>query len=59
MVPLGGAIRQVVDELPVVALAIAEIDPYAMGMRIRYGRLPIPPRKEPPAKRLGVVHLDP
>ena len=58
VVALRRIARQVLHELPVVAVGVVEVDAPPVRVRVRHGRLLVAGFGEPLAQRLGVVDLE-
>ena len=57
VVPLGGVIREVLDELPVVPFRVVEVDATPMRMPVRHGRLAIAGGQQSPSDSVRIRHL--
>ena len=57
VIPLSGISGKVLNELPIIAFGIVEINALPMGVRIGNGRLPIPSCREPRVHGIYVIDL--
>src|SRR5262245_53366629 len=56
VVSLGGVVREVLHELPIVSFWVMEVDALAVGMGVRDRRVLVAAGPEARAHGLGVVH---